>query len=72
MKSIAKLAVGFTFAALAGCGSHNNANNAADTNATGMTTGTTDVNAVGMNAGASMDMNTTATPPGNEAATNSY
>ncbi len=72
MKSITKVAVGFTIPALAACGSHNNANNMADANATDVTTRATDVNAVDVNAGTPVDVNTTAIPPGNDAATNSY
>jgi hypothetical protein len=57
MRPTTKLAFAAAFVALAGCGSNNNANNAAEMNAgTELNTGTTEMNAPEMNAG---EMNAT-------------
>jgi len=80
MKTISKIAIATTFAALAACGTNNNANNMADINVTDMNAGmtdlnaTTDMNATGnmeMNATGNMDMNATGNTEANTAG-NSY
>lgn len=64
MKITSKLAIATAFAALAACGSNNNANNTAEMNATDLNA-TTDMNATDMNAttdmnaAGNMDMNAT-------------
>jgi hypothetical protein len=81
MRIISKFAIATAFVVLAGCGGNNNANNAAEMNATDMNAGMTDLNATEMNAPTEMnatgnEMNATGNmATGNEAANttnNSY